>query len=360
MKLAIFLCILGYLSLASASPRRRRCTTGPPTTDPWTDGPWTDDSSDPWTDWTDDGSSDPWTDWTDGSSNPWTDWTDGSSNPWTDWSDGSSDPTGAPVTTDSPNTDDPDASCNCGQVNRVLRIVGGEETEVNEYPWQVAVMLDGGQWCGGSVVSESFVITAAHCTDYPTERYSFRFGAHHISDTSVVREASKIIDHPNYNPKNFTNDISVVVLKEKVELGPKIGRICLPSPQMDYSGKTAVVSGWGRIEYGGNASPTLLETTVKVMTNAACQTLTNGPYGQYGLTDDMVCAYGDGERDACQGDSGGPMVVEVNGHYDLVGVVSWGTGCAEEGYPGVYSRVTSNLVWVKKQIQNSGNTCTRQ
>merc|ERR550519_2915519 len=158
--------------------------------------------------------------------------------------------------------------------------------------------------------------------------------------TSVVRKASQIIDHPNYNDKTFENDISVVVLQEKVDLGRKIGVVCLPSPQMDYSGKTATISGWGRIESGGDAPKKLLATTVDIMTNAACKQITNQ---QYGLTDDMICAYGEGKRDTCQGDSGGPMVVDVDGHYDLVGVTSWGYGCASKNYPGVYSRVTKKF-----------------
>jgi len=258
-------------------------------------------------------------------------------------------------TTENPSTGGPAGSCGCGQANKVLRIVGGEETEVNEYPWQVAIMYDEQQICGGSLVSDKYVVTAAHCTQYAVGKYSVQLGAHNISIPDGVNiKAKKIINHKGYNSNSMKNDIAVIELEEKATLGSSVGVVCLPPKNKDYAGKMAVISGWGTLESGGDSPNELQDTTVKVMTNGACKKLSGN---QYKLTKDMVCATGDGVRDTCQGDSGGPMVVDVDGHHDLVGVTSWGFGCAAPKYPGVYSRVTKNLKWLNKQIKKSGTTC---
>ena len=130
---------------------------------------------------------------------------------------------------------------------------------------------------------------------------------------------------------------------------------CLPDLATDYDAVTAPVTGWGTTSFQGNRPVVLHEATVATMTNAACTTGTQ--YSAGDITDNMICAAGEG-RDACQGDSGGPLItLEDNLYYSLIGVVSWGAGCGRSDAPGVYSRVTSQLSWITSTM--SGNTCPR-
>ena len=125
--------------------------------------------------------------------------------------------------------------------------------------------------------------------------------------------------------------------------------ICLPDPTQDYDNVSAVVTGWGRLNSTGPQSDRLQEARVNTITNTACAR----SHGDHKITENMICAGADG-RDACWGDSGGPLaVMGPNGEYRQVGVVSWGNrrGCAIPGYPGVYTRVTSFLPWIRQRMK---------
>ena len=120
----------------------------------------------------------------------------------------------------------------------------------------------------------------------------------------------------------------------------------MDGPTADFLGAKAVVAGWGALAPHPNTTTIkqpykLQDITVTVIPNDEC-----GDYPKGEITDKMLCAHSPG-KDACQGDSGGPLVTEVNGRYTLIGVVSWGYGCALPEYPGVYARVTSVLDWIK-------------
>ena len=118
----------------------------------------------------------------------------------------------------------------------------------------------------------------------------------------------------------------------------------------DWGLFSAVVSGWGTLSSGGSQPKKLQEVTVQVTENTKC-----GNYPQNEITANMMCAGADG-KDSCQGDSGGPLVTKVGKRYHLVGVVSWGYGCAAANYPGVYARITKVLGWIATTT-SAGNTC---
>merc|ERR1712200_104021 len=122
----------------------------------------------------------------------------------------------------------------------------------------------------------------------------------------------------------------------------------------EYEGVDAIVSGWGTTSSGGWQPDKLMEVGVKTMSNAQC-TASNTAYTPGQITERMICASNPG-KDSCQGDSGGPLVTETGSFYTLIGVVSWGQGCAQSNAPGVYARVTSQLSWVKSRI--TGTTCS--
>merc|ERR1719189_318282 len=251
--------------------------------------------------------------------------------------------TSAPVT--SPPTNTTGSACSCGIPNRSMRIVGGQETEVNEFPWQVGLVSRNGKtpWCGGTLISDRHVLTAAHCTaGGSTRSIKVLLGEHRIDDNSyTIMPISAITDDPTYNDGNFQNDFSILTLVEPVTFSATIAPARMPAEtSKTFAGDLATVSGWGTLASGGNQPSVLHSVEVTVTTNDQCAQA----YGN-NIGDMNICA-ADSGKDSCQGDSGGPLVVQENGRYVIAGVVSWGYGCAYDGYPGVYARTTYRKDWI--------------
>merc|ERR1711872_564375 len=250
-------------------------------------------------------------------------------------------------------------SCRCGQKNG-NRIVGGTQASLNEWPWQVALMYGNSQFCGGSLINDRYVLTAAHCVEgFTAGDLSVRLGEHNLASSSesstVTRGVRTIKAHQSYNDQTLVNDIALLELSSPVTQSSTILSVCLPPPRPQYANRQATVTGWGTTSSGGSSPNTLREITVKVWSNKDC---VNSNYGN-AIQSGMMCA-GTTGKDSCQGDSGGPLVYrDGGGNYDQIGVVSWGSGCAVAGYPGVYTRVTSYLDWIKTNTQN-GVYCARQ
>jgi len=264
-----------------------------------------------------------------------------------------------PITiTPSPSpTTTPTAECECGVANRDTRIVGGVETVANEFPWQVGLALsrDSSPFCGGSIVSGNTVVTAAHCTEQFRARDIWIIVGDHDTTVDDGEERMKVCkkkEHPGYNEFNSDNDIAVLTLCDPLTFSRNVRPVCLPHlPGPAYDSVLATVSGWGALSSGGSSPDKLMKVNVTTMDNTEC----DGYYDREEITDNMICASGPG-KDACQGDSGGPLIAwESESFYSLIGVVSWGYGCASPSYPGVYSRVTENLEFVNENIQ--GETC---
>merc|ERR1711892_727428 len=222
--------------------------------------------------------------------------------------------TASPATTAAPSS-----SCQCGIPNRSNRIVGGVETEVNEYPWQVALVSRTGRspFCGGTLISNRHVMTAAHCTAGSSpSQMRILLGEHRTDDSTQIKvEVESINDDPLYNTNTMRNDFSILTLKEPVTFTKAISPACLPSTATQmFAGQVATVSGWGTLSSGGNQPTVLMEVDVTVTTNEVCK----GVYGT-GISDINICAM-DAGKDSCQGDSGGPLFIKENGRYTLIGV----------------------------------------
>jgi len=276
--------------------------------------------------------------------------------------------TAAPATKEStlkPNTPDPNTpqpgSWKCGIPNRVSRIVGGVETTVNEYPWQAGLIYKGSgkisSFCGGSVISSKYIVTAAHCTE-AIEKYSISYevllGGHCLSSppsSQMKMAVDKYIQHSNYNSKTMDNDIALIPLKKSIDFdNSDIRPICLPPKNAgDFVGDVATVIGWGALKEGKNGPDCLQEVDVPVITDSKCDNWIGG-----GLTKNMICAgYEKGKKDSCQGDSGGPLFFDSGCGYEQLGVVSFGYGCAREKSPGVYVRVTKYIDWIQSKLGSS-------
>jgi len=244
----------------------------------------------------------------------------------------------------------PQGTCQCGVKGDASgRIVGGETTQPHEYPWQVGLVTRNGRtpFCGGTLISSTHVLTAAHCTRSDVDgMYKVLLGEHNIGDEEYNRvDVAEILDHPDYNSDTLDNDFAILRLANPVNFTNEVSPACLPADvSATYAGVLATVTGWGTMKAGygapGGKRPTeLQEVDVPVGTNEWC----NEKYG-YGITDNMICA-GERKKDSCQGDSGGPLIAPENGRQALIGVVSWGYGCAMY-WPGVYARVTAKMDWI--------------
>ncbi|XP_017773892.1 PREDICTED: trypsin-2-like [Nicrophorus vespilloides] len=216
------------------------------------------------------------------------------------------------------------------------RIVGGKETTIEQYPYQLSLQYYGSHICGASIISNKYVVTAAHCTDGSSaSSLSIRAGSSIRNSGGVVIAVKKIHQNPKYNSRTIDYDISVMELVSPLSFGSGIQTVSLPkNGEAATVGADAICTGWGTTSEGGSLPSKLQTVTVKVVSTKEC----SDAYGVGEITDRMICAGVGGGKDACQGDSGGPLVSGGK----LVGIVSWGYGCARPSHPGVYSRV-SNL-----------------
>jgi hypothetical protein len=243
------------------------------------------------------------------------------------------------------------------------QIVGGAPADPGEWPWQVALFADDGVtiwFCGGSLISPHWVLTAAHCVvdgggvQYAPSAVGIVAGLYKLDTPAPgyqARGVTQIIVHPAYDNDTLVNDIALLKLASPVILGgsgeTKTGVIPLVSASIgSLAGTNSMVTGWGDTESTPQYPNELHEVQLPIITNTLCQQ----SYGA-SVTSDMLCAgYAEGGKDACYGDSGGPLMVFVDGKWQLAGIVSAGYGCADPGYYSVYTRVSNFVNWVDDYI----------
>lgn len=254
-------------------------------------------------------------------------------------------------------SDGSDEDCgDCGkQPYKTSRIVGGQDSSEGEWPWQVSLHIKNSiHVCGASIISESWLVTAAHCVqDEPKVRLSqpgtweVYLGLHSQKELAKAekRYLKRVIAHPSYNEFTFDNDIALMELDQPVTFKDTIRPICLPSASYDFPvGKTVWITGWGATREGGSGATVLQKAQVRIINSTVCDGLMNGQ-----ITTRMTCAgILSGGVDACQGDSGGPLSSSNGVRMFLAGVVSWGDGCARRNKPGIYSTVPRFRAWIKE------------
>jgi len=241
----------------------------------------------------------------------------------------------------------------CGMRQPKSRIVNGDDARPGDWPWQVK--LTKGTNCGGTLINDQWVVTAAHCFRYggvDASKYKVVAGEHNTrkaENWEQEMDIERIIIHPAYNKDTDDSDIALMKLKKKVTFTQRVRPACI-SGAFKTSGTTeCYVTGWGNDAFGGRSKHILQQARLPLVLHQKCKdTMPRGA-----ITDNMLCAgYLDGTKDACQGDSGGPLVCR---HHDsttgtsqwyLKGVVSFGYGCATEGLYGVYTKVDNFKQWI--------------
>ncbi|KAM6127538.1 vitamin K-dependent protein C [Phoenicopterus ruber ruber] len=235
------------------------------------------------------------------------------------------------------------------------RITGGTLCHRGHCPWQVLIRNSKGiGFCGGSLISSRWVVTAAHCLDLVRPHHvtvgDFDKYRREFKEQKIAVERSWT--HPHYDSNDYNGDIALLYLSSDVIFNEYVIPICLPSPSLatllSEEGRIGMVSGWGATHERGSMLRFLMKVRLPIVSMETCQRSTDRL-----VTDNMFCAGYDTEvADACKGDSGGPFTVSYHNTWFLLGIVSWGEGCAEKGKYGVYTRVANYIPWIKETVES--------
>ena len=246
-------------------------------------------------------------------------------------------------------------------------IINGQPADISEVPWQVALVnaniVDDfdAQFCGGSIISERWLLTAAHCLiGKSSADIDVLMGITTLGQAGSTRiSVQQTISHPNFNGVTFDNDIALLKLSTPIQLSnTNTQLIALPYDQevsiWPAAGTHATVSGWGNTATTGISYPTeLMAAVVEVLTDPDDPNCGDYPGTEFSPALMLCAAELTIGRDSCQGDSGGPLAIEVGDSWMLAGIVSWGYDCADPAFPGVYTRVTQYLSWIEDYVPDA-------
>ncbi|XP_026735707.1 venom protease-like [Trichoplusia ni] len=243
----------------------------------------------------------------------------------------------------------------CGLSTRQQsRVLGARPANPREWPWMASVTPEGfEQYCGGVLITDRHVLTAAHCTRrWKAEELLVRLGEYDFRRSNDSRtynfKVSEIRQHEAFEIANYKNDIAILKLDRPAIFNTYVWPICLPPLNLPLTDEPAIVIGWGTQFYGGPHSTVLMEVSVPVWDHDVCAASFSES-----IFNDTICAGGrEGGKDACQGDSGGPLMYQMeSGRWTVIGVVSWGLRCGEPNHPGIYARVDRYLGWIARNAR---------
>uniref|UniRef100_A0AC11ESR7 Uncharacterized protein n=1 Tax=Ovis aries TaxID=9940 RepID=A0AC11ESR7_SHEEP len=248
----------------------------------------------------------------------------------------------------------------CGQV--FLKILGGQDSEEGKWPWQVSLRVRNRHVCGASLVTERWVLTAAHCI-LSRYQYTVMMGDRNLQGilSGLVVPVSHVVVHPQFSTSGTVkNDLALLRLRYPVNFTGVIQPICIPEKTFHVqAGTRCWVTGWGRKQEfeGPLVSEVLQEIDQYIMYYEECNGLlqmalrTDKDLVQEGV----VCGYNSIGKDSCQGDSGGPLVCQYSTTWVQVGIVSWGVGCGRNNTPGVYTETAVYSKWLVAVVNKAAS-----
>ncbi|XP_043109202.1 serine protease 33-like [Puntigrus tetrazona] len=250
----------------------------------------------------------------------------------------------------------------CGRPQMLNRIVGGSSASEGAWPWQVDIQTDSqGHVCGGTIISESWVLSAAHCFPNPNDisQYTIYAGRQQLNGWNKGESSHRVrrvVVPLGYTDPQLGQDIALVELATAVMWSDHIQPVCLPYANVEFSSDMrCMITGWGDIRDGvalQGAGP-LQEVQVPIIDSKTCQDMfLINPTENIDIRYDMMCAgFQQGGKDSCQGDSGGPLACQVSdGSWVQAGIVSFGLGCAKPNRPGVYAKVSSFTNFIQSHV----------
>ncbi|XP_025790005.1 coagulation factor IX isoform X1 [Puma concolor] len=239
-------------------------------------------------------------------------------------------------------------------LNDLTRIVGGKTAKPGQFPWQVLLKGKIDAFCGGSIINERWVVTAAHCIN-PDVEITVVAGEHNTEETEHTEQKRNVIRtilHHSYNASvnKYSHDIALLELDEPLTLNSYVTPICVADREYTNTFLKfgyGYVSGWGKVFNRGRPATILQYLKVPLVDRATCLRST-----KFTIYNNMFCAgFHEGGKDSCQGDSGGPHVTEVEGINFLTGIISWGEECAMKGKYGIYTKVSRYVNWIKEKTK---------
>ncbi|CAF1226006.1 unnamed protein product [Adineta steineri] len=252
-------------------------------------------------------------------------------------------------------------TCGCSSGSQsVTRIVGGETAETNNWGWAVSISIGtatGTALCGGSILSSTWIVTAAHCMSGVAASKVTIYAGSSARFAGQSRVASTITVHPSYNSGTKANDIALIQLGTPLTMSTAVKPVCIPSVssatlaagEWPPANLYVVAVGWGTLTEGGSLPLYLQQVTLQTIayTASTCSNVLNDPQKQ------LCAGVPGGGKDTCQGDSGGPLTMfTTSNQWELVGLTSYGYGCAEAQAMGVYTRVAYYQSWINQTTSN--------
>ncbi|NWU70492.1 CTRL protease, partial [Pterocles burchelli] len=246
-------------------------------------------------------------------------------------------------------------SAGCGvpaitpQLHSSERIVNGQNAVPGSWPWQVSLQTrSGSHFCGGSLISENWVVTAAHC-EFNPYAHVVVLGEYDLGSSAEsvqVKTVDRVVTNPSWDPVKLNNDITLLRLSSPAQLGPRVSPVCLaPASLALPNGLQCVTTGWGRTNPDSpDLAVKLQQATLPLVSSTQCK-----QYWGNQITSSMLCAGGIGAS-SCQGDSGGPLVYQSGNVWTLIGIVSWGNTNCNIRIPAMYARVSQFRNWIDSVV----------
>ncbi|XP_078416606.1 enteropeptidase [Cetorhinus maximus] len=245
----------------------------------------------------------------------------------------------------------------CGKIlvapNNVAKIVGGKDAIEGSWPWIVSLHFDHRHLCAATLVSEQWIVSAAHCVygrNLDPMHWKAVLGLYTQLNLTYPQTQTQLIDrilmNPHYNMRTKDSDIALMHLVSPVNYTEFVQPVCLPDRKQQFSpGMMCYIAGWGKVLQSGPPASVLQEAEIPLVSNRKCQE----QLPQYNITGNMMCTgYEAGGVDTCQGDSGGPLVCKQDSLWFLAGITSFGHGCGLPHNAGVYARVTEFVDWIQE------------